>query len=238
MGEWLRITMPVFGVGALAFWWAGRRVAADVRRARWIKFATYVVIVHAVLLATVLGRVAICALVASISAIGLWEIVSLLPRLRRSVWLVAVLAFAAIAAGAIRFSILVATSCVGYVYVVVAVFDGFSQASGQIVGRVKLAPAISPGKTVEGFAVGASAAIGCAMLLRSLARLTLGEAAVVGVVVAVAGLVGDLAASWVKRRAGVKDYGTLLPGHGGVLDRFDSFLTVAAVLSIVAAYVW
>ena len=76
------------------------------------------------------------------------------------------------------------------------------------------------------------------MLLRSLARLTLVEATVVGVVVAVAGLIGDLAASWIKRRAGVKDYGTLLPGHGGVLDRFDSFLTVAAVLSIFAAYLW
>ena len=238
MREWLRITMPVFGVGALAFWWAGRRVAAGVRRARWIKFATYVVIVHAVLLATVLGRLATGALVVSISAIGLWEIVSLLPRLRRPVWLVAVLVFAGIAAGAIRFSTLVASSCVGYVYVVVAVFDGFSQASGQIVGRVKLAPAISPGKTVEGFAVGASAAIGCAILLRSLARLTLMQAAEVGVVAAAAGLIGDLAASWVKRRAGIKDYGMLLPGHGGVLDRFDSFLTVAAVLSTFAASLW
>jgi phosphatidate cytidylyltransferase len=50
-----------------------------------------------------------------------------------------------------------------------------------------------------------------------------------GVVVGVAGLAGDLAASWIKRRAGIKDYGTIIPGHGGILDRFDSFIAVAAV---------
>ena len=58
-------------------------------------------------------------------------------------------------------------------------------------------------------------------------------AIVLGVAIAAAGLGGDLAASWVKRRAGVKDYGTVLPGHGGVLDRFDSFVAAAAFISIV-----
>jgi phosphatidate cytidylyltransferase len=235
MRELLRITIPVFGLGAAAFWWAGRRVTPDVRRARWIKFATYVVIVHAMLLATVTGRRTTIAAVAVVAAAGLLEILRLKRRLRPRVWVMALSVFAAIAAGAIRLTLAAAPSFLGYLYIVVAVFDGFSQASGQIAGRTKIAPSTSPGKTMEGFAIGAGIAVLCARLLRSLAPVTLAQAAIVGVVVAGAGLAGDLAASWVKRRAGVKDYGTILPGHGGVLDRFDGFLTVAAVMSCVVA---
>ncbi|HEY3885390.1 MAG TPA: hypothetical protein VGL62_09305, partial [Vicinamibacterales bacterium] len=75
------MTIPVFGVGAAAFWWAGRRVSAGVRRARWIKFAAYVVIVHAMIAAAIFGRPAITALIAAIAAAGLLEIV----RARRRV---------------------------------------------------------------------------------------------------------------------------------------------------------
>jgi phosphatidate cytidylyltransferase len=134
---------------------------------------------------------------------------------------------------AVSLTFAVPPAFIAYLYLVVAVFDGFSQASGQIAGRRKLAPTISPGKTVEGFAIGAAITVGCAFLLRSLAPVSVTAAAIVGGVTVSAGLLGDLGASWVKRRAGVKDYGTILPGHGGVLDRFDSFLAVAAALSLV-----
>ena len=64
MGELLRFTIPVFAIGALAFWWADRRISFEVRHKRWIKFATYIVIVHAFLLATVLGKGYLLALLA------------------------------------------------------------------------------------------------------------------------------------------------------------------------------
>jgi len=234
MGELLRFTIPVFAVGAIAFWWAGRRVSAEVRRHRWIKFATYVVIVHAVLLATVLGRRSLLALLAVIVLLGLWEMSRATSRLRPLVAAGALITFALIAAGAIGLATEVASSFVGYLYIVVAVFDGFSQAGGQLAGRTKLAPSISPAKTVEGFLIGAASSVGCAVMLRRMASLSPAHAMTLGAIVAVAGVAGDLAASWVKRRAGLKDFGTLLPGHGGVLDRFDSFLTVAAVMSVVS----
>lgn len=233
MRELLPFTVIAFSIGAVAFWWAGRRVTPAVRRARWIKFLTYIGVVYTVLLATAAGTIATTALMALISTLGLWEILRLLPRLTRRVAPIAVLVFVAIAGGGMWLVRVEAAAFIGYLYVVVAVFDGFSQASGQLAGRTKLAPSISPGKTLEGLLIGAAVAIGCAMTLRASVSLSLGRAAAIGVIAAGAGAIGDLAASWVKRRAGIKDYGTLLPGHGGILDRFDSFLTAAATMALV-----
>lgn len=231
MASYLWFTVPVFAVGALAFWWASRRATAAIRRARWIKFATYIVIVHAVLATTVAGPRATAWMLGVIYGVGVVEIARLVPRLETGVVVLIAAVLLAVGVRLVAFASTATPAFVAYLYLVVAVFDGFSQASGQIAGRTKLAPSISPGKTVEGFAIGAVITIGCALLLRSLAPLSIAHAAMVGAAVIAAGLAGDLAASWVKRRAGVKDYGTILPGHGGVLDRFDSFLAVVVLVS-------
>jgi phosphatidate cytidylyltransferase len=99
---------------------------------------------------------------------------------------------------------------------------------GSSAGRSPLAPNVSPGKTVEGLIGGCLAAVLAGVVL-NLAGLTpwddkLVHAFQLGVVVAIAAPVGDLVESKIKRDLGVKDMGTILPGHGGVLDRFDAFL--------------
>ena len=110
-----------------------------------------------------------------------------------------------------------------FLYIVTATCDGFSQVVGQWLGRRKLAPRLSPGKTVEGLVGGLVAAASVAVLTRALlGGSTIRDAALLGVLAGLAGLAGDLAASWVKRRAGLKDYSDALPGQGGFLDRFDS----------------
>ncbi len=103
---------------------------------------------------------------------------------------------------------------------------------GSTVGRHKLAPRISPGKTWEGTAASLASAIAAAMLLaRFLLRGTgYGEAAILAATVNVAAQIGDLAESALKRSAGVKDSSQLVPGHGGVLDRIDALLFAAPVL--------
>ncbi|MGE5553209.1 MAG: phosphatidate cytidylyltransferase [Betaproteobacteria bacterium] len=91
-------------------------------------------------------------------------------------------------------------------------------------GRHRLAPRISPKKSVEGAVGGLLATAIAAVVLRTEIGLGVGRAAVLGLAVAAAGLVGDLLESALKREAGIKDSGRLLPGHGGFLDRFDSAL--------------
>jgi phosphatidate cytidylyltransferase len=102
--------------------------------------------------------------------------------------------------------------------------DSAAYFTGRAVGRRKLAPRISPGKTLEGAIGGVIAGPVAVLALNALAGpgLPAWQAAATGLAVAVAGTAGDLAESALKRRAGVKDSGTLIPGHGGILDRVDS----------------
>lgn len=99
---------------------------------------------------------------------------------------------------------------------------------GKAMGRTKLWPAISPNKTVEGALGGLVIAMITAAVFAYCRPelLTYGEAALIGLAAAVAGQLGDLVQSAYKRFRGVKDSGNLLPGHGGVLDRTDSWLVV------------
>lgn len=112
---------------------------------------------------------------------------------------------------------------------------------GVLIGKHKMSPKLSPKKSIEGFVGGIAGAviIGCiygyffGSNLASLASpvMACGIIAGVGALIAV---VGDLAASAIKRDKGIKDYGRLIPGHGGILDRFDSILFTAPVVYILA----
>jgi phosphatidate cytidylyltransferase len=123
--------------------------------------------------------------------------------------------------------------------VLLAVFaaDTLAYFTGQLIGRHKLAPAISPGKTWEGLVASTITAVLVAFFaLYHQHFLTVGEALVLGAVIAVTAPTGDLFESAVKRDLGVKDSGRLLAGHGGVLDRLDAhlFAAVAAYFTILA----
>jgi phosphatidate cytidylyltransferase len=119
-------------------------------------------------------------------------------------------------------------------YTCIIVFDGFSQLSGQLFGRHNLAPRISPGKTVEGLAGGL-------IMMAIVAGWIAGEHFLAAWALALAAgllaLAGDLLASKLKRLCGVKDFSNALPGHGGVLDRFDSFMMACAGAMLIAAVI-
>jgi len=123
---------------------------------------------------------------------------------------------------------------------VVQVFsDTFAFFVGNAIGRRRLAPGISPGKSVEGAVAGLVGGVLGALAVRAvgLPALPLVHAVGLGAAVALMGIVGDLDESLLKRWAGVKDSGTLFPGHGGMLDRLDSLLFGAPVLYYYFQYV-
>ena len=110
--------------------------------------------------------------------------------------------------------------------------DTFAFFVGRAVGRHRMAPAISPGKSWEGFVAGVVAAVLTSFLILYHDRdvfLTVPESLALGAAVGVAGVLGDLFESAVKRDLGVKDSGRVLAGHGGVLDRLDSLLVAGPV---------
>ena len=113
---------------------------------------------------------------------------------------------------------------------------------GRTMGGPKLAPSISPGKTVSGLLGGIAAAAAVSIAVSMAGMLAeadvmpmqrgVGVVAAIGAAIAVTAQAGDLLESWLKRRAGVKDSGTLIPGHGGVLDRLDGYLAATPMFAV------
>jgi phosphatidate cytidylyltransferase len=106
--------------------------------------------------------------------------------------------------------------------------DVFAYLVGSLIGKHKLFERISPGKTWEGTIGSAILTIGSSILIAGyFTELALIHWVVIAIIVSVFGTIGDLVESMLKRQAGVKDSGKIMPGHGGILDRFDSLLFVA-----------
>lgn len=118
--------------------------------------------------------------------------------------------------------------------------DTFAYCSGMLFGKHKMTPLLSPKKTIEG-AVGGligTAVLGAiyGMIISKHLRLDYNPIAIYPIICVLGGIVsmiGDLAASAIKRNFDIKDYGTLIPGHGGILDRFDSIIIVAPIVYLV-----
>jgi len=208
------------------------------------------VLYGSVVLAAVFAPEIVFVLVLALAgAIALAELVALRGAGRAALTLGVLVAAGLLALGMLR-SVTLPLSFLGWPYtlsipyallmVLAATWaaDVFAYLAGSLVGRRKIAPRISPGKTWEGTIIGSVAGTVVFLLMqRALSGLyggPLGYAFPVDVVVAIGigpvAFAGDLLESWVKRRAGVKDSGTFLPGHGGMLDRIDSLVATAPLV--------
>ena len=117
--------------------------------------------------------------------------------------------------------------------------DTFAYVAGRAMGKRPLAPSISPKKTWEGAVGGAVAAVAVAVVLKALFLdfLAWPHVIALALICGVVSQLGDLAESQLKRSVGAKDSGTLLPGHGGMLDRFDAMIVAAPLVYLYMAHV-
>jgi phosphatidate cytidylyltransferase len=227
----LHASLAGFALGAVGMAAANRRVAAPVASQRWFKFAVFFLIVHVVLGAAALGAVPLRALYliawscCVVEAIAAWRQIA--PPRPGQAWPVG----AGLLLLATWATVSHAAATLVWCFMTVACADGFAQITGQLLGRRPLAPRLSPAKTLEGALGGLGAAMAVSVALRGTVLLGLSAAVAWGAAFAVAALAGDLAASWLKRRAGLKDFSAALPGQGGFLDRFDSLIAAVALLA-------
>jgi len=126
-----------------------------------------------------------------------------------------------------------------FLYVSVWLADSMAYYIGKYLGKHKLYPSVSPNKTMEGaFGSLLGGAIGAVLVAKvfNIQGLSVPGAALTGMVIGIATLLGDLIESMFKRDAGVKDSGTIIPGHGGVLDKIDGFLVAGPILYFIVRY--
>jgi len=227
IGKVFAFCLLAFLMGGAGLYSASRKMECSIRRDRRTKFITYFCTVHIVLLCVLLGPRVLAVLILLILLIGASELYQVLHSAGRGQFLFRTgvsVGYVLLGLALLLFFSFSTKEMAVFVYLVVATFDGFSQVSGNLFGRRLLARKISQGKTVEGTLGGLVFASVMAVLLHPLVSLSVAQSLAAGAWIVAAGFSGDLLASWVKRTSGVKDFGRILPGHGGVLDRFDSLL--------------
>lgn len=195
-----------------------------VRKHGWLKYLVYLVYLTILLASRAWGWWLAAVLVVSIAAAASLELRRLWPN-KPLRWIgISLAVFAGLAHlllpregdGAALFTAAV---------LIVAVTDSFAQLVGKLIGKHKLCPQLSPGKTVEGLLGGFAAAFGLVLLAPSLLPgQSSTELLILAGVTASAAVLGDLSFSWLKRRFGLKDFSNWIPAHGGILDRVDSLV--------------
>jgi len=223
----------LFSVGALLIHAGHRRekVSAERLRGDWIKYGVYAAIINALWASAFLGSGAAAALLGGISIGGGVEVGRIMPRRHRVATGTAAAILFAVALGHLMAPRRPGwAAAFAFVVVVTAATDSFAQLCGRLLGRRKLCPRLSPEKTIAGLVGGLAAAVAVAVVLGFLLPGADGrQLALLGLLIGAGAVTGDLLFSAIKRAAGVKDFSRLLPGHGGILDRFDSLLVAAPV---------
>lgn len=125
-----------------------------------------------------------------------------------------------------------------FLIAVVQASDVLQYIWGKTLGKRKIMPALSPSKTVAGTVGGIASAVILAMLMTPITPFSVWQAAIIGFVICLAGFLGGLVMSAIKRDQGVKDWGHMLQGHGGMLDRVDSICFAAPVFFHILRYFW
>ncbi len=224
----LAISFVFMLTGAIVFRRLNKNSDKTVSRQRNIKLITYIGIVLFMYVSILFVPMLMYLISAFLIFVALREILNAADQNHRSVILPLIIGASILFA----FALFIKDSppeLILFAYFIVVVFDGFSQVIGELLGKRKMLPRISPSKTWEGFIGGVIAAMIAGFFVFGMKspEKTFSEI----ILIVFSAFAGDVLASWYKRQCGIKDFSNLLPGHGGVLDRFDSFFMAGAVLA-------
>jgi phosphatidate cytidylyltransferase len=214
------------GVGT---YFAGRKQNQTERKKNWLKYFTYFIIIISLFVCICFAIKIFPWICGLILIAGLFEIIRLPKKKPQKINLfyLIFLGYVLISIGFYSFSNL-SQSILLYTLFTVCTFDAFCQIAGQLFGKNKICPHISPNKTYEGLFGGLLMSVCTFFIIGKILELTVFHTIIVGFGICIFAFTGDLTASWIKRKYGVKDFSSALPGHGGFLDRFDSFITAGA----------
>jgi phosphatidate cytidylyltransferase len=233
------IILAYFLTGGIAFYVIGKKKTREEARHNRIKFFAYFVIINGVFLSIVIQPVVFRILAGIIVVTGFYELVTLFRNsgyLKKRFFLLSLCSYCLLSAGFICFSNL-ERNWILFTFIILSVFDSFSQIAGQLFGRHKIASKTSPNKTLEGLVGGIVMSLVTSFLIRDLVGFGIRTVLLLTAGVIVWAFLGDLAASFYKRRYNVKDFSRLIPGHGGILDRFDSLIACGAWMFFVACLI-
>ena len=119
-----------------------------------------------------------------------------------------------------------------YLVILVSTMDIFAYLGGKIFGSIKIAPKISAGKSIEGTLIGFTATIFMSIMAKYLVDFIFIQALIAGILISLLAFLGDLLESYLKRDLGIKDSGNVIPGHGGIMDRFDGYFLILPLYNI------
>ena len=228
------IILTYFILGGIGFYFINKKKAKSVAHNNRIKFITYFIIIHVLFLSIIFNPFYFRVIAIAIIAGGAFELIQSFRQSgfkSKSFFVFVILIFSLICLGFYLFSGL-NSELLLFTFLIVSIFDSFSQISGQLWGRTKVAPQISPNKTFEGVAGGAAVALIGSILLRDLFNPPWWSALLLSSGILFFAFIGDLAASYFKRVYNKKDFSNLIPGHGGILDRFDSLILGGAWVAV------
>jgi phosphatidate cytidylyltransferase len=216
------LVLIYFLIGAIAILSINKKRTSQQVKDNWLKFSTYFVIVALLFLSISLNFFTFLSVIIILA--GYFELIRLTISSKRIKTGILGLAVFTLVFFSFYFFSLLKQPYLFFTVFIVTVFDAFSQLAGHYFGKRKLIPSISPNKTVEGLAGGFIMSGITALFIRQLLALDVRESLLWALGIVIFSLAGDLFASYLKRRFGVKDYSHLIPGHGGFLDRFDSLV--------------
>jgi phosphatidate cytidylyltransferase len=221
------ILVVYFLLGFIGLFFINRKKETIEARRSWIKTIVYFIIINIVCLTIIINPIAFRCLAVLIIIMGFYELIKLFRDSdfeQKYLFLNSILVFTAFSSAFFYFSGM-EKELIFFSFAILSIFDSFSQITGQLWGRRKIFPKISPNKTVEGFIGGTLIAAVSGFLIKGLIDIPTTRVIILAAGVALFAFIGDFLASFYKRKHNVKDFSNLIPETGGFLDRFDSLIS-------------